>query len=88
MSVSRFIQEIDAIKRDLKECEWQIYYHQDEMQRAHRQEQLRWERKMRTYISELIRAEQKLDEAKAEERERLELENQAKREGKSRNSWY
>ncbi|MGA9172800.1 MAG: hypothetical protein WBZ33_02305 [Thermoactinomyces sp.] len=99
MSVSRFVQEIEAIKRDMKECEWQIYYHQDEMQRAHRQgesgieryhrqEQLRWERKLRTYTRDLIQAERKLDEAKAEERERLELENQAKREGKSRNSWY
>lgn len=98
MSVHRFEQEILHIKRDIQECERQIYYHQDEMQRAHRhgesnieryhrQEQLRWERKLREYTHDLIQAEQRLITAGQEEATLLARELDARQKGRSRNTW-
>ena len=37
MSVRRFRFMIEEIKRDIEECEKQIFYHLDEMQRAYHQ---------------------------------------------------
>ncbi|KPC73831.1 hypothetical protein [Laceyella sacchari] len=98
MFTHRFEQEILLIQRDIQDCERQIAFHQDEMQRAHRhgeteierfhrQEQLRWERKLRECTRDLIQAEQRLELAKQEEAAFLARDSDARQAGRSRNTW-
>ncbi|MGA8942192.1 MAG: hypothetical protein WB502_05675 [Thermoactinomyces sp.] len=99
MSVRRFRFMIEEIRRDIEECERQIAYHLDEMQRAyhqgeeqierhHRQEQLKWERKLRHSVRDLIHAERQLAKSIEEEHIHRLHEEEARREGKSRNTWW
>lgn len=99
MSVRRFRFMIEEIKRDIEECEKQIFYHLDEMQRAyhqgnkeverhHRLEQLKWERKLRQSTRAFMHTERQLAEAIEEEHIHRFQEDQARREGKSRNTWW
>lgn len=99
MSARRIRFMIEEIKRDIEECERQIIYHLDEMQRAyhqgeevierhHRQEQLRWERKLRHSIRDLIHAERQLAKSIEEEHIHRLHEEEARHDGKSRNTWW
>lgn len=94
MSVRRYHLLIDEIKRDIEECEKQMFYHLDEMQRAkhqgnkeverhHRLEQLKWERKLREATRAFIHTEQALAKAVEEEHLHRFQEDQARREEKA-----